>query len=149
MGFVRCCLPAFREATEWRQVWIISGAVPHRAAAQFRPSNPLTFKSMWAMQREIQAVHPGKQLMIGVESYKQACGPEADVRAVYERVSHLWILQEVGVLASWVHDGVPDDAVFYVAAKIPMSRMQRGVVYRNPPFDVAEFIKQVEKRTQS
>jgi hypothetical protein len=85
----------------------------------------------------------------GAESYKQACGPEADVRAVYERVSHLWMLLEVGVLATWVHDGVPDDAVFHGAATIPLSRMQIGVVYNKLPFDVEEFIKQVEQRTQS
>jgi hypothetical protein len=88
------------------------------------------------MQREIQALHPGQQMTISAEKYKQACGPEADVRAVYERVSHLWMLQEVGVLATWLHDGVPDDAVFHVAATIPMSRMQIGVAYQQPPFDL-------------
>jgi hypothetical protein len=87
--------------------------------------------------------------MISADSYKQACGQGADIRAVYERVSHLSILQEVGVLAPWLHDGVPDDAVFDVAATIPISRLQIGVVYQKPPFDVGEFIKQVEKRTQS
>jgi hypothetical protein len=59
------------------------------------------------------------------------------------------MLQKVGVLAAWLHDGVPDDAVFHVAATIPMSRMQIGVPYKQPPFDVEEFIKQVEERTQS
>ena len=87
--------------------------------------------------------------MISAQKYKQACGPEADVRAVYERVSHLWMLREVGVLATWLHDGVPDDAVFHVAATIPMSRLQIGVVHKKPSFDVEEFIKQVEERIQS
>jgi hypothetical protein len=112
------------------------------------PVDPADLRSVWTMQSEAQALHPGKQLMIGAESYKQACGPEADVRAVYERVSHLWMLQEVGVLATWVHDGVPDDAVFHVAATIPMSRMQIGIAYNKPPFDLEEFIKQVEQRTE-
>ena len=101
------------------------------------------------MQNDIQALRQGEQIGISADAYKRACGPEADVRAVYERVSHLWMLREVGVLATWVHDGVPDDAVFDVAATIPMSRMQIGVVYQKPPFDLEEFIKQVEKRTQS
>jgi hypothetical protein len=57
------------------------------------------------------------------------------------------MLQEVGVLATWLHDGVPDDAVFHVAATIPMSRMQIGVAYQQPPFDLEEFIKQIEERT--
>jgi hypothetical protein len=44
---------------------------------------------------------------------------------------------------------IPDDAVFHVAATIPMSRTQIGVVYKQPPFDVGEFIKQVEEQIQS
>lgn len=118
-----------------------SGSVP--------PVDTADLRSMWTMQREIQALHPGQQIAIPADAYKQACGPEADVRAVFERVSHLWLLQEVGVLATWLHDGVPDDAVFHVVAAIPMSRMQIGVVHQKPPFDLEEFIKQVEKRTQS
>jgi hypothetical protein len=113
------------------------------------PVDTADLRSMWTMQSEMQALHPGQQIGIAADAYKRACGPEADVRAVYERVSHLWMLREVGVLATWVHDGVPDDAVFHVAATIPMSRMQIGMVYQKPPFDLEEFIKQVEKRTQS
>jgi hypothetical protein len=118
-----------------------SGSVP--------PVDTADLRSMWTMQREIQALHPGQQIAISADAYKQACGPEADVRAVFVRVSHLWLLQEVGVLADWLHEGVPDDAVFHVAARIPMNRMQIGVPYKQPPFDVEEFIKQVEERTQS
>jgi hypothetical protein len=101
------------------------------------------------MQSEIQALRPGEQIGISADAYKRACRPGADVRAVYERVSLLWMLRQVEVLATWLHDGVPDDAVFHVAATIRMSRMQIGVVYQEPPFDLEEFIKQVEERTQS
>jgi hypothetical protein len=118
-----------------------SGLVP--------PVEPADLRSMWSMQSGVQALRPGEQIMISAEKYKQACGPEADVRAVYERVSQLWMMQEVGMLAPWLRDGVPDDAVFHVAATIPMNRMQIGVVYNKPPFDVEEFIKQVEERIQS
>jgi hypothetical protein len=104
---------------------------------------------MWTVQSEVQALHPGQQIGVSADAYQRACGPEADVRAVYERVSHLWMLREVGVLAAWLHDGVPDDAVFHVAATIPMSRMQIGVVHKKPPFDLDEFVTQVEKRIQS
>jgi hypothetical protein len=118
-----------------------SGSVP--------PVDPADLRSMWTMQSGVQALRPGEQIAIPANAYQRACGPEADVRAVYERVSHLWMLQEVGVLSTWLHDGVPDDAVFHVAATIPMSRMQIGVVYQKPPFDLEEFIKQVEQRIQS
>jgi hypothetical protein len=36
-----------------------------------------------------------------------------------------------------------------IATRIPMDRMQVGVAYNQPPFDVEEFIKQVEQRTQN
>jgi hypothetical protein len=124
----------------WGSATASGGSVP--------PVEPADLRSMWTMQSGFQALHPGQQIMISAESYKQACGPEADVRAIFERVSYLWMLREVGVLATCVHDGVPDDAVFHVAATIPMSRMQVGVVYSKPPFDVEEFIKQVEERIQ-
>jgi len=118
-----------------------SGSVP--------PVDPADLRSVWTMQREVQASNPGQQIGISADVYKRACGPAADVRAVYVRVSQLWMLQEVGVLAPWLRDGVPDDAVFHVAATIPMNRMQIGVVYEQPPFDVDEFMKQVEERIQS
>jgi hypothetical protein len=113
------------------------------------PVEPADLRSVWTMQREVQARNPGKQISIGGDAYKRACGPEADIRAVFERVSHLGLLQMGGMLTPWLHDGVLDDAVFHVAATIPMSRMQTGVVYKKPPFDIDEFIEQVEKRIQS
>ena len=132
-------------ATSFDSFW----GSPNQDSGSVPPVQPADLRSVWTMQNDIQALRPGEQIGISADAYKRACGPEADVRAVYERVSHLWMLREVGVLATWVHDGVPDDAVFDVAATIPMSRMQRGVVYKEPPFNVEEFIKQVEKRTQS
>jgi hypothetical protein len=113
------------------------------------PVEPADLRSVWTMQSGFQALHPGQQIMISAESYKQACGAGADVRAVLERVAHLSILQELGVLSPWLRDGVLGEAEFDVVATIPMNRMQIGVVYQKPPFDVEEFIKQVEERIQS
>jgi hypothetical protein len=115
-----------------------SGSVP--------PVDPADIRSVWTMQSEVQARNPGQQIGIAADAYKRACGPDADVRAVFEWVSLLGLLQMGGMLSPWLHDGVPDDAVFHVAARIPMSRMQRDIVYNKPPFDVDEFIKQVEER---
>jgi hypothetical protein len=111
--------------------------------------DPADIRSVWTMQSEIQARDPGQQIGISADAYKRACGPEADVRAVFERASLLGLSEIGGMLSPWLNDGVPDDAVFHVAANIPMRRMQRGVVNNKPPFDVGEFIKQVEKRVQS
>jgi hypothetical protein len=132
-------------ATSFDSVWGSedqrSGSVP--------PVEPADLRSVWEMQTGIQALCPGQQIGIGADVYKQACGPGADVRAIFERVSNLTILQEVGILAPWLKNGVPDDAVFHVAAKMPMRRRQTGDVYQTSRFDVDEFIKQVEQRIQS
>ena len=50
----------------------------------------------------------------------------------------------LGMLAPWMHDGVPTDAVFKVAARFDLKRMQVGTVYNELPFDVQEFFRQVE-----
>ena|ERR1700730_6406078 len=113
------------------------------------PVDPADIRSVWTMQHEFQARFPNEGLVISADIYKQASRPGAHVGAVCERTSQLGLLQMLGVLSSWLRDGVLDDAVFQVLATIPMSRMQVGVVYNKPPFDVEEFIKQVEKRTQS
>jgi hypothetical protein len=120
--------------------WEDSGSVP--------PVEPADLRSVWTMQSEIQALHPGQPVGISADAYQRACRPEADVQAVFERASLLGLLQMGGMLSPWLRDGVLDDAVFEVAAAIPMSRMQRGVVYKKPPFDVEEFINQIEKRFQ-
>jgi hypothetical protein len=61
--------------------------------------------------------------MIGVEQWKSACSPGADVRAVFFRVSMLRILQMLSgsgaLISPWLHDGKPDDAVFKVVATLP------------------------------
>ena len=86
--------------------------------------------------------------MISAESYKQACGPEADVRAVCERVSHLWMCEKWECLLLGYTMVSQMNAVFHVAATTPMSRMQVGIAYKKQPFDVGEFIKRVEERIQ-
>jgi hypothetical protein len=112
------------------------------------PVDPADIQSVWTMQHEFQARFPNEGLVISADIYKQACRPGAHVGAVCERTSQLGLLQMLGVLSSWLRDGVLDDAVFQVLATIAMKRMQVGVVYNKPPFDVDEFIKQVEERIQ-
>jgi hypothetical protein len=56
-----------------------SGSVP--------PVDPADIRSVWTMQSQIQAVRPGEQIGISADAYHRACGPGADVRAVFERVS--------------------------------------------------------------
>jgi len=105
-------------------------------------------KSVWAMQNELQASVPGKQIEIGGEFYRRACSTGADVRSVFTRVSQLRVLQMLGMLAPWTHGDALDDAVFKVAATLPMTRMQPGIVYDGLPFDLQEFLNQVAKQVE-
>ena len=55
----------------------------------------------------------------------------------------LGVLQMLGMLAPWIHEGVVADAVFNVAATFPMDGMKIGVPRQGFPFDVQEFLSQV------
>jgi hypothetical protein len=105
-------------------------------------------KSVWAMQNELQAKVPGKQIGIGAEFYRRACGEGADIRSVFTRVSQLRVLQMLGMLLPWTHGLVVNDAVFKVAATFPMTRMQTGIVYDELPFDLQKFLNQVAKQVE-
>lgn len=105
-------------------------------------------KSVWAMQNEMQASMPNKPIIIGAEFYKRACGAGADVRSVFTRISQLRMLQMLGMLAPWTHGEVVDDAVFKVAATIPMTKMKTVIVYDKLPFDLQEFLNQVAKQVE-
>lgn len=110
------------------------------------PVNPEDLRSVWEMQRDSSSRVP-RQAAVSVEFYKRACSHGADVGAVWYRVSQLGVLQMLGLLGPWIKDGVPTDAVFKVAAKIDLKRMQVGTVYNELPFDVQELFRQVEKET--
>jgi len=51
----------------------------------------------------------------------RACSPGANVPAVWLRHTQLKFLVRQGVLADWQHDAALDDAVYRVAATLPMN----------------------------
>lgn len=108
-----------------------------------QPVDPADLRSVWKMQREVQARTPGKNVGISVEMYERACSPEANVGAVWFRASLVGMLEMLGILKPWIHDGVVADAVFKVAATFPMNGMAIGVPQQELPFDVQEFMSQV------
>jgi hypothetical protein len=113
--------------------------------------DPADLKNVWAMQNEVQARMQAHGLgrsggAISHDLYANACSPDADVKAVWHRVSILRLLAEhLGLLSSWLHDGKLDDVVFNVAAKFPIKRVPIGVLQQGMPLDVQEFIKQIEQ----
>jgi hypothetical protein len=107
--------------------------------------DPSDVRSVWEMQREVQARAPGGNAAISAEFYKRACSPGANVGAVWFRASLIGMLEKFGMLAPWIQEGVIADAVFQVAASFPMKGMAIGVPQQGLPFDVQEFLSQVAK----
>ena len=107
------------------------------------PVDPADLRSVWEMLREVQARRPGEHIIIGDEIYKRACSPGANVEAVWFRSSLIGMLDMLGMLRPWIHEGVVADAVFKVAATFPVNGMAIGVPRQGLPFDVQEFISQV------
>ena len=79
------------------------------------PVDPSDLRRVWEMQRELQARTPGQQIGISVDFYERACSPGANVGAVWFRTAMLGMLEMLGMLAPWIHDGVVADTVFKVA----------------------------------
>jgi len=80
------------------------------------PVDPADIRSVWAMQREFQALVPNEGLAIHADEYKKACRPGASVRAGVERTSMLGLLQSTEVLKP--EDKI-EDAMFQVLAVSP------------------------------
>jgi len=91
----------------------------------------------------MSAGSPGAAM--GQGALSSVCGPEANTMAVWYRLRMLGLCDYAGLLAAYKRDGDCTDAVFRVAATFPMKRMEMDVTYQGPPFDVDEFVKQVER----
>jgi hypothetical protein len=110
-------------------------------------------KSVWAMANEFQVRHPGQQVSIGVDFYKRACSPLADVDAVLRRVSMLGRVQQEAEAGHfrfpWIHDGEPEEIVFKIVATIPMVELQPGMVHEGFPINVEELIRQIKAESKT
>jgi len=106
---------------------------------------------VWVLCRDMQAQDrpSGKSRAVGLFGLQAVCGPGADAHSVWYRASLLLMLsRRADVLMPWTHDGELDQAVFRVAAVFPMGKMPVGVVRDGMPFDVEEFLRQVEAEAQ-
>jgi hypothetical protein len=79
---------------------------------------------------------------------EQVCTSGADVVSVAYRVSMLQMCAHLNVLSPWLDNGLLDKAVIRVAARFQMEKMVFGEVRNSLPFDVEEFVKQVEAEIQ-
>lgn len=78
--------------------------------------------------------YSGKDGVVSLDVMARACSRDANLTAVWLRHKELRLLARHGLLAQWQHGMELDDAVFHVAATVPM----RGV-----SFDREEFVKRL------
>ena len=106
--------------------------------------SPSDLRAVWTLMQNLQAHgQPGESTAIDIRTYRSVCSPDADAQAVWTRTLILQIMNHV--MHGW-SDHSNMDKVFEVAARFPMTIMQPGVQYDQPPFDVREFMKQIAAR---
>ena len=100
---------------------------------------PDDLKSVWRLFGDMKARDSGAA---GDSVYKSVCSPGADALSVWYRASVLALIIKMrsDLLAPWICEGQPDNAVFEVAATFPMEKMRTGIVREGLPFDVDKFV---------
>jgi hypothetical protein len=81
----------------------------------------------------------GKDGVISLEATARACSSAANVPAVWLRHTQLRALYRYGMLAEWQHGTELEDAVFRLAATIPMSGVK---------LDEERFVEELRQRTK-
>jgi hypothetical protein len=107
-------------------------------------------RAVWGTYQDFAARHPGKQVAVGAAVLEEACSQRVDIEAVIYRY---WMLQMLemccgDLLAPWRQSGHFHEAVFRVAARIPMKWMEMGVPQQGLPFDVDLFAQELRKESQ-
>jgi hypothetical protein len=99
---------------------------------------------------DLKAFWQAKQKFGGINSdiAKKVCKPGADFDALDFRADMIWLINETEKqrLTPWMKNDQPDDAVFRVAAKIPMKGMGVGIQTRGFPFDIDDFFRRVRSQ---
>lgn len=74
---------------------------------------------------------------------RHLCKPGANIDAIGYRATFFWLMTQIAPqqFAAFTKDGVPINAAFHAAAKVPAEWMGAGVVRHSPPFDLNEFIR--------
>jgi len=109
--------------------------------------DPEDVKTVWNLYRDVATRHPGQAVGIGSSVVEQACKPGANAFAVSYRRAMLHALTAWGELSPWVRDGELDDALFQVAATVPMKWMGVGVEHQGLPLDEEDFLRRVREAT--
>lgn len=88
--------------------------------ATIPPVDEHDLKALHELSIERAKRYCGKDGVISIEMTARACSPAANLPAVWLRHTQLRTLYRQGLLAEWQHGATLDDAVFRIAATIPM-----------------------------
>lgn len=91
-----------------------------------------------AMCADMTKRYCGKDGIVSLDAMARACSPDANLPAVWLRHTQLRSLYRQGLLAEWQHGTVLDDAVFRLAATIPMNGIH---------FDQEAFVRHLREGT--
>src|SRR5215469_7434415 len=102
-------------------------------------------KALWNIYKDIESQYPGELVAVAGSFTQQACSAGADVGAVGYRCAMLRLLERLpgDLLTPWKEGGQLKDAVFSVAARIPMSWIGVGIPQSRLPFDLGSFFDQL------
>lgn len=102
-------------------------------------------KAVWEIGQKTVKENPGKNVAVGVEIFRHACKPGANLPAVTYRAQHIHMLQmiQADVMDPLLRE--KPEAVFRAAAEIPMEWMAVGTPRRGLPFDPDEFVRRVRE----
>jgi hypothetical protein len=95
------------------------------------------FKAMWEYGQRVKERHPKGGVAVGTGIWKQVCSPDADIDAVFHRVSILGLVEML--LEDMWTGGQLSDNVLKAACKVEMEYMPVGVVHEGFPFDVVDL----------
>lgn len=120
---------------------------PSIGAGEVVPSvNASEVRSVWELFEKNRSRFPVQQFAVGLGAIQRVCSPDADVSAVVYRFAMLQVfdLLRVDALALWRGEGMYRDAIFKVAATIPLKGSGMRVPQpRSLNFD--DFLLEVSK----
>ncbi len=112
------------------------------------PAGEITdLKSLWSLYKNIESRHPGEQFAVGRSVIEQALSATADVGAVGYRCAMLHILEKLpgDLLTPWKESGQLGDALFSVAARVPMNWIGVDTTCSGLPFDLHAFLDELRR----
>lgn len=112
----------------------LSETVRRNEGTAIQPVDARDLKCLHELCVERAKWYCGKDGAVPLESMVRTCNPGANLPAVWLRHTHRRVLYRQGLLTEWQHGTALEDAVFEIAATIPVCGLH---------FDHDEFLRQL------